>query len=45
MDGGSSISPTFKPKHISFHSIISWGIEMMVFLGNKKVLVCCPLIG
>jgi hypothetical protein len=38
MHGVSLMSPIFKPRHSSLHLVISWGIEMMVLLGDKRVL-------
>jgi hypothetical protein len=38
MDGGSLTNPTFKQRHTSFHSVLSWGIEVMVILGDQKAL-------
>jgi hypothetical protein len=38
VDGGASISATFKPGHTNTNWILPWGIEMLVIFGNKGVL-------
>ncbi len=37
VDGGVLTSATFKPWHISINEVLPWGIEILVFFGNKKV--------
>ncbi len=38
VDGGVLMNATFKPGHISINWVLPWGIEMLVFFGNKRVL-------
>jgi hypothetical protein len=38
VDDGVLTNVAFKPKHTSIHWILPWGIEMLVVLGDKKVL-------
>ncbi len=37
VDGAALMSATFKPKHTNINWASTWGIEMLVFFGNKRV--------
>jgi hypothetical protein len=36
VDGVASTSATFKLRHTNINWVLPWGIEMLVFFGNKK---------
>ncbi len=37
VDGGVSMNATFKLKHTHINWVLPWGIELLVFFGNKRV--------
>jgi hypothetical protein len=36
VDVGASMNATFKPGHTSIDEVLAWGIETLVFFGNKR---------